>query len=48
LEFGSKKVDKEHQLASLVVLYSVGDTVSLKVWRGGKIITLQVVLEEKP
>ena len=48
LEFGSKKVDKEHQLALLVVLYSVGDTIPLKIWRDGKIITIQVILEEKP
>lgn len=48
LEFGSKKVDKEHQLASLIVLYSVGEKISLKIWRDGKVITLQVILAEKP
>ncbi|MDO8574932.1 MAG: trypsin-like peptidase domain-containing protein [bacterium] len=48
LEFGSKKVDKEHQLAPLIILYSVGDSISLKIWRDGKIITLQVILAEKP
>lgn len=48
LEFGGKLIDKEHQLASLVLLYSVGDTISLKIWRDGKIITPQVFLTEKP
>ena len=48
LEFGSKLVNKEHQLAPLIVLYSVGDSISLKVWRDGKTITLQVILAEKP
>ncbi len=48
LEFGSRKVDKDHQLASLIVLYSTGDTVPVKILRGGQTITLNVVLTERP
>ncbi len=48
LEFSSKKIDKEHQLAPLVLLYSAGDTIPLKIWRDGQITTVQVILAEKP
>lgn len=48
LEFGNQKVDKDHQLASLIILYSVGDTVPVKIWRNGQIISLNVILSERP
>lgn len=48
LEFGGKRVDKDRQLASLIVLYSVGETVPVKIWRNGQIITLNIILTERP
>lgn len=48
LEFGGKKIDKDHQLASLVILYSVGDAVPVKIWRNGQTIKLNIILAEKP
>lgn len=48
LEFNSKRIDKDRQLAMLIVLNSVGDSVPLKIWRGGKIIVINVTLAEKP
>jgi len=48
LEFGSKRIDKDHQLASMIILYSVGDTVPVKIWRNGQIITLNIILAERP
>jgi len=48
LEFGQKKVDKNNQLASLVILYSVGDVVPVKIWRNGQTITVNVTLVERP
>lgn len=48
LEFNSRRVDKDHQLASLIVLNSVGESVPLKIWRGGKTFTINVILAEKP
>lgn len=48
LEFNSKRVDKDRQLASLIVLNSVGESVPLKVWRDGKTFIINVILAEKP
>jgi S1-C subfamily serine protease len=48
LEFGGRHIDKDHQLASLVVLYSVGDTISVKIWRNGQTLNLNVILTERP
>lgn len=48
LEFGQKKIDKNNQLASLVILYSVGDVVPVKIWRNSQTITVNVTLVERP
>jgi len=48
LEFGDKRVDKDRQLASLVLLHSVGESVPVKVWRSGEIIDVNVTLSERP
>lgn len=47
LEFGDRKIDLDHPLISRINLYSVGDTIKMKIWRDDKIITLQVILAEK-
>jgi serine protease Do len=48
LELNGGKVSQEQSLASLIQKYSVGDTVTLKVLRGGKEIELKATLEERP
>lgn len=48
LEVSGRKIDADHPLISRINLYSVGDKINLKIWRDGKIITLQVILAEKP
>lgn len=48
LEFGEKRVDKDHQLASLVLLHSVGEIVTIKIWRNGGMLDLKVALSERP
>ncbi len=48
LEFGGKRVDKDRQLASLVLLHSVGESVPVKVWRSGETINVNVTLSERP
>ena len=48
LEVNSIKVTEDNPLASLIRQYQVGETLSLKVLRGDKTFTVQVVLEERP
>lgn len=48
LEVSGRRIDADHPLISRINLYSVGDKINLKIWRGGQIITLQVTLAEKP
>lgn len=48
LEFNSKRIDKDRQLASLIVLNSVGENIPLKIWRDGKTMAFNVTLAEKP
>ncbi len=48
LELNGKKVDKDHTLGSVISQSSVGDTVTLKISRGGKEITLQATLTKRP
>lgn len=48
LEFGGKRVDKDRQLASLVLLHSVGEIVPVKIWRNGETLNLNVTLSERP
>lgn len=46
LELNNKKADKENTLSRLIQDYNPGDTVSLKVLRDGKEITVSAVLGE--
>lgn len=48
LEVDGEKLSDGKTLVGAVQKYSVGDTVTLKVMRAGKILTLQLVLGERP
>lgn len=48
IEFNGEKIDQNHSLGYLIQKYDVGDTVTLKILRSGKEITLQATLEERP
>ncbi len=47
LEVNSVKVDADHSLASLLAQYSVGDTLTLKVWHKGNTNDVKITLEER-
>ncbi|MBI2640582.1 MAG: trypsin-like peptidase domain-containing protein [Candidatus Sungbacteria bacterium] len=47
LEFNGERIDADHQLASLIQKYQIGEEVTLKVFRDGKEIELKVKLEER-
>ena len=47
-QVGSQKLDASHDLATVISGYKVGDTVALTVNRGGKTITLQAKLAQRP
>lgn len=47
LEFGDRKIDFDHPLISRINLYSVGDTIKVKIWRDGQTVNLKIVLAEK-
>ena len=46
VQMGSYKIDNVHPLSSVIVNFDPGDTVILKVKRGGKILDISVTLEE--
>lgn len=48
LSVNDKLVRGQVTLFQLVQQYSVGDTISLKVYRGGQLLTIPVTLEEVP
>lgn len=48
LEINGRRIDADNPLISKINLYSVGDKINLKIWRDGKIMTIQVILAEKP
>ncbi len=48
LEVGGVRVDIEHPLVFLIQKYNVGDSVLVKVRRGGQTLTFSVKLEERP
>lgn len=48
LEIGERKIDLEHPLISIINLYSVGNSVELKLWRDGQIIKKVITLTERP
>jgi len=47
LEMNDSKIDATHQLSDMIAKYSVGDTVTLKIWHKGEEKTVQVKLEER-
>lgn len=47
LEFAGQKINLKHSLADLVNNQQVGDTVSVKIWRAGQVITLWATLTER-
>lgn len=47
LEVNGERVDENKGLVSLVQQYNVGDTIDLKIYSGGKEITIKVKLEER-
>ena len=48
LELNSERVEKDRPLGLLIHKYNIGDTITLKIWRGGDILMLQATLEERP
>ena len=48
LELNSERVEKDRPLGLLIHKYNIGDTITLKIWRGGDILMLQAILEERP
>lgn len=48
LELNGKKIDAENPLGALIVRRQSGDTVTLKVLRGGQVLTIAAVLGEFP
>ncbi len=47
LEINGEKITEKSQLSSLIIKYSVGDEVTLKVWHKGEEKEVKVKLEEK-
>jgi serine protease Do len=47
LEINGVKIDDTHQLSDQIAKFSVGDTISLKIWHKGEEKTIQVKLEER-
>ncbi|MCP6720049.1 MAG: trypsin-like peptidase domain-containing protein [Patescibacteria group bacterium] len=48
LEIQNVRVNKDNPLGLLIQKYNIGDTILIKVRRGGEIVTLSVTLEERP
>lgn len=48
MEVNNVKIDIDHSLASQLQKYNVGDTITLKILRDGKEITLTATLSERP
>ncbi len=48
LSLEGKKITSESTIAQVLVQYKVGDTVSVKLWRGGEEKTVSLVLEKRP
>jgi serine protease Do len=47
LEINGQKVDQDHTLGGIISKFNVGDTITLKINRGGKEITLQATLAKR-
>ncbi len=48
LEISGQKIDQDHSLGGTISKFSVGDTITLKINRGGKEITLTATLAKRP
>ncbi len=48
VEINKEKIEGTKTLAGLVQKYNVGDKIVVKLYRGNKVLELQVVLEERP
>ncbi len=48
LSVNGQKIDSSHDLGTVISQFNVGDTVTLTINRGGKTITLQATLAERP
>jgi S1-C subfamily serine protease len=48
LEINGQKVDKDHSLGSLISQFNVGDTITLKINRAGKELSLNATLAKRP
>lgn len=48
IEFDGKRIDVKTPLASIIMQYSVGDTIDLKIFRNNGTITVSVTLTELP
>ncbi len=48
LEVNGQNLDSDHDLATVISQFNVGDTVTLKINRGGKEMTLSVTLAKRP
>ncbi|HDH31207.1 MAG TPA: PDZ domain-containing protein, partial [Candidatus Wolfebacteria bacterium] len=47
IEINKEKIDQNHSLALLIKKYSVGDTITIKIFRVDKILELKATLEER-
>lgn len=48
LEVNGRKINSENPLGAAIARFGVGETVTLKINRGGKELTLQATLEKRP
>lgn len=48
LEVNGKKIDKDRSLLSAISEFSVGETVTLRINRGGKEMTVKATLAKRP
>ena len=47
LEINGQKIDKDNQLADIIIKYNAGDTLTLKIWRKGETREVKVRLEAR-
>jgi S1-C subfamily serine protease len=48
LEVNGQKIDQDHALGSIISQFNIGDTITLKINRAGKEITLTAILAKRP
>lgn len=47
-ELGGQKINEDNSLAKALSTHQVGETVTVKIWRGGDTLTINAVLTEAP